>query len=55
MVPEEWDIGCCRGKDVEREISLAEVAKHDSVSDCWVVLFDAVYDLTSFLSLVSIH
>ncbi|KAH8413285.1 hypothetical protein KR009_009666 [Drosophila setifemur] len=31
------------------EITLEEVAQHDSYDDCWVVIYDRVYDVTSFL------
>lgn len=31
------------------EISLAEVACHDHSSDCWIVVYDLVYDVTKFL------
>ncbi|XP_073822458.1 cytochrome b5 [Musca autumnalis] len=31
------------------EISLDAVAHHDDYSDCWVVIYDRVYDVTSFL------
>ncbi|XP_037711206.1 acyl-CoA 6-desaturase [Drosophila subpulchrella] len=31
------------------EISLEEVAQHDSFDDCWVVIYDRVYDVTHFL------
>ncbi|KAL2918137.1 hypothetical protein HK105_202064 [Polyrhizophydium stewartii] len=33
-----------------RTITLDEVAKHNSASDCWVVIHGSVYDLTAFLS-----
>jgi len=33
-----------------KEYSLQEVAEHCSPSDCWIVLFDKIYDVTSFLS-----
>lgn len=31
------------------EVSLAQVAWHDHINDCWVVVYDRVYDLTDFL------
>lgn len=34
-------------------ISLSEVAYHDCYDDCWIVLYDRVYDITNFLRLVS--
>lgn len=40
-------------KAAELEISLLEVAQHDSFSDCWVVIYDRVYDITDFLHSVS--
>lgn len=36
-----------------RIIDLAEVANHDTSDDCWIVLFDRVYDVTEFLYKVS--
>lgn len=36
------------------EISLLEVAKHDVASDCWIIIYDRVYDVTRFLQVVSI-
>lgn len=34
-------------------ISLLEVGQHDSFDDCWVVIYDRVYDITHFLHSVS--
>ncbi|XP_062141974.1 uncharacterized protein LOC133850033 [Drosophila sulfurigaster albostrigata] len=31
------------------EITLEEVAQHDSFDDCWIVIYDRVYDVTQFL------
>lgn len=28
---------------------MAEISKHDKEDDCWIVLYDEVYNLTSFL------
>lgn len=36
-------------------ISLKEVADHDSYDDCWIVLYDRVYDVTNFLHEVNIN
>lgn len=36
-----------------RTIALGEVADHDSMDDCWIVLYDRVYDVTRFLDTVS--
>lgn len=36
------------------EITLKEVAQHDEMSDCWVVIYDRVYDVTDFLRSVSL-
>ncbi|XP_055684126.1 uncharacterized protein LOC129790586 [Lutzomyia longipalpis] len=33
------------------EISLEEVANHDSATDCWIVIYDRIYDVTKFLKL----
>lgn len=35
-------------------IALKEVAEHDSYDDCWIVLYDRVYDVTKFLNEVNI-
>ena len=32
-----------------RDISLEEVAKHNTDGDCWVVIDGIVYDLSKFL------
>ena len=32
-----------------REINLSEVAEHDCFKDCWIVIYDRVYDVTKFL------
>lgn len=37
----------------ERTITLSEVAWHDSYSDCWVIIYDRVYDITDFLDEVN--
>ena len=34
------------------EYSLKEVLWHDSPDDCWIVIYDKVYDVTRFLELV---
>lgn len=36
-----------------RIYSLSEVADHDSYNDCWIVLYDRVYDVTNFLNQVT--
>lgn len=38
---------------MSKEISLAEVKKHNKSEDLWVVIEDKVYDLTKFLHEVS--
>lgn len=38
----------------EREITLEEVSWHDNSSDCWIVIYDRVYDITDFLNEVII-
>lgn len=35
-------------------ITLKEVAEHDSYDDCWIILYDRVYDVTKFLYEVNI-
>lgn len=33
----------------ERVIGLQEVSWHDTRNDCWIVIYDRVYDITDFL------
>jgi len=35
-------------------VSLDQVSWHDQRSDCWVVIYDRVYDITGFLLEVSV-
>ena len=37
-------------QDKNKEYTLEDVAKHNTENDCWVVLFDKVYDVTKFLA-----
>lgn len=37
------------------EITLKEVACHDAINDCWVIIYDRVYDVTNFLFSVRIN
>lgn len=37
------------GSEMIRTISLDEVAWHDTMDDCWLVIYDYVYDCTDFL------
>lgn len=39
----------------ERVITLEEVSWHDNYSDCWVVIYDRVYDITDFLDEVNFY
>ncbi|XP_052898520.1 uncharacterized protein LOC128305214 [Anopheles moucheti] len=36
---------------LRQQITLSEVAYHDCYDDCWIVLYDRVYDVTNFLKL----
>lgn len=36
-------------------ITLKEVAEHDSCDDCWIVLYDRVYNVTDFLNEVHVN
>lgn len=53
--PSQWEEqivpGAPEAKD--RTITLAEVRLHDSPQDCWVVIYDRVYDITTFFDEVS--
>lgn len=40
-----WD----KSRDDTRTITLDEVAWHDTPDDCWLVIYDYVYDCTEFL------
>ncbi|CAH2067158.1 unnamed protein product, partial [Iphiclides podalirius] len=33
----------------DRILTLAEVSQHDTPQDCWVVIYDRVYDISTFL------
>lgn len=33
-----------------KEVSADEVARHNTASDCWIIIYDKVYDVTPFLS-----
>lgn len=35
-------------------ITLREVADHDCIDDCWIILYDRVYNVTEFLNQVTI-
>lgn len=36
-----------------KQISLDEVSDHDAYDDCWIIIYDRVYDVTKFLQQVS--
>jgi len=41
-----------RQKDADSQLpiySLAEVREHDTMSDCWIILYDKVYDVTDYM------
>lgn len=51
-VPKATSWGCPEPGSAEARdhvITLAEVAQHDSPRDCWVVIYDRVYDISTFL------
>lgn len=37
----------------DRFISMEEVSWHDEPDDCWIIIFDKIYDITEFLNEVS--
>jgi cytochrome b involved in lipid metabolism len=39
--------------DKLNQISLSDVALHDTPDDCWIVIYDRVYDVTNFFDNVS--
>lgn len=36
-----------------KQYTLDEVSYHDTFGDCWIVLYDRVYDISNFLQVVS--
>lgn len=36
-----------------KQYTLDEVSYHDTFGDCWIVLYDRVYDISNFLKVVS--
>lgn len=38
---------------LDRFITMEEVSWHDESDDCWIIIFDKVYDITEFLDEVS--
>ncbi|KXJ75384.1 hypothetical protein RP20_CCG011855 [Aedes albopictus] len=36
---------------LRKQITLDEVSYHDTMQDCWIVLYDRVYDITGFLEM----
>lgn len=36
---------------LRKQITLDEVSYHDTMQDCWIVLYDRVYDITDFLEM----
>lgn len=53
--PSQYSTLAC-GFDRESKLplfTLQEVLQHDMPNDCWIVLYDRVYDITSFLHSVS--
>lgn len=38
-------------KKISPEFTLSEVAEHNNSEDCWIVIYDKVYDITKFLPL----
>lgn len=41
------------GTSLQVTLNLAEVAKHNLATDCWTIVYNKVYNLTSFASLHS--
>lgn len=38
----------------KRIITMEEVSQHDEPNDCWLIIFDRVYDVTTFIDEVGI-
>lgn len=53
--PSQWQTQIVPGSPEakDRTITLAEVRMHDTPQDCWVVIYDRVYDITNFFDEVS--
>ncbi|GJQ84112.1 hypothetical protein Trydic_g12085 [Trypoxylus dichotomus] len=41
--------GKLRNENTPEEFSLEEIADHDNVRDCWIVVYDRIYDITGFI------
>ncbi|KRT78582.1 hypothetical protein AMK59_8114 [Oryctes borbonicus] len=39
-----------RSENTPEEFSLEEIADHDNLTDCWIVVYDRVYDITKFIN-----
>lgn len=50
---EKWTESETQIDPKDRVITLSEVAYHDTPKDCWIVIYDRVYDITHFLDEVS--
>ncbi|CAH0380519.1 unnamed protein product [Bemisia tabaci] len=33
-----------------REISMRQVERHNKIDDCWIILYDKIYDITFFIN-----
>ena len=50
-ISETWNQQQQSSKKCLPEFSLSEVAEHNNSNDCWIVIYDKVYDITKFLPL----
>lgn len=41
-------------ENVLLEISMDEVSNHCTINDCWIIIYDRVYDVTKFIKTVNI-
>lgn len=54
FTPSTPSVGHASEKDNKlNQISLNEVLEHDTFDDCWIIIYDRVYDITNFLDQVS--
>lgn len=40
-------------ENTAEEFSLEEISDHDNVTDCWIVVYDRIYDITRFINEVN--
>ena len=46
---EDYIVGTLREEEHSKFFTPTEIAKHDKADDCWIIVFNRVYNVTSFL------